>query len=156
MEDLRRYLLSVIFASLICGLLPQILREGSAKALLKTVCGLALTGTILSPLKTFRMELPELLPSVQEEAAFAVSQGEAAAETALAQVIKSRCEAYIQDKGTALGASLRAEFQLTREPPYVPESVTISGQVSEAARSELQQLLTAEFSIPKEAQRWMP
>lgn len=154
MDDLRSYLLSLILTSVICTVLPDLLRDGTAKSLIKTVCGLILAVTVLSPLRSIRLELPEELPLFQAEAAFAAEQGETLAGSALAAVICDKGEAYILDKGAQWGADIQVELTLSRD--CVPVAVTISGEISPEGRNVLQELLETQFAIPKEAQTWIP
>ena len=156
MGQIRSYLLSVILTAVICGLLPDLLREGGIKTLLKTVCGLVLTVTVLSPLGEIRLEFPQENVLFRQEAAFAAADGEEIAHDALTAVIRSKAEAYILDKAALWDADIRVELELSREEPYEPVAARFYGEISDQNKAKLQELLVTEFAIPKEAQTWMP
>lgn len=156
MEQLRSYLLSLILTALICSLLPELLSDGGPKTFVKTLCGLVLAVTALSPLKKVRIELPEQLPMFQQDAASAAAEGTSLGEDALRSVIKSEAEAYILDKGAQWCDDLRVELELDDSPPYGPSAARISGTISEEGKQALQALMEEALAIPKEAQMWMP
>ena len=156
MDGIRSYLLSVILVAVICSLLPELLREGTVRTLVKTACALVLTVTVLKPLGNISLDFTEVFPSFQDSAVFAAEEGENLAADVTREVIKERSEAYILDKAAQLGVEIRVEVELLREPPYSPAAVRISGAVSPQARGALEELLADEFQIPKEAQEWTP
>lgn len=156
MDGIRSYLLSVIAVAIICGLLPELLREGAARTLLKTACGLVLTVTVLKPLSNVSISFSEDFPAFRDSAVFAADEGENLAIEALTEVIKAKSEAYILDKAAQWGMDILVEVELDPEPPYAPVAVRISGEASPQARSEMEELLAGQFQIPKEAQSWMP
>ena len=156
MDGVRSYLLSVIAVAIICGLLPELLRESGTKTLVKTACGLVLTVTVFKPLGNISIAFSDDFPDFQSNAAFAAAEGEDLARAAVTEVIKIQSEAYILDKAAQLGEEIQVEIELALEPPYVPVSVRITGDTSREARRELEALLVAQFQIPKEAQLWTP
>ena len=156
MEEIRSYLLSLILTAVICLGLPDLLREGCAKKLLKTLCGLVLAVTLLSPLGHIRLEVPQELPGFREEAALAADSGETLVREALTDVIRAEMEAYILDTGIQGAGDLRLELTLSQEPPYATVAVTLSGTLSPEEKDALQELLEIQFDIPKEAQTWIP
>lgn len=156
MEGIRSYLLSVILVAVICSLLPELLRQGSAGRLVKTACGLVLTVTVLKPLGSISLDFSGNIPSFQDSAVFAAEEGENLAADAMREVIKAHSEAYILDKAAHWEADIHVEIELSQEPPYTPVAVRVSGAASPQARSSLEELLADEFQIPKEAQKWTP
>ena len=156
MNQLHSRLFSLIIACLLRSLLPELLPEGTAKTLVKFLCGIAVAVTLLSPLTDARFSLPEDLPYFREEAAFAAEEGESLARESRMAVIKSACEAYILDKGAPEDPGILLDLDISSEPPHVPVSARIRGSLSPEEKETLQRLLTEDFSIPKEAQMWMP
>lgn len=156
MEDIRKYVLSVIISALFCGILPGLLQNGALKDLTKAVCGLILTLSVVSPFRDFSLSLPEgaFFPG-EESASGAVSEGEALAQEAAAQIIKAETEAYILDKAAELNAQLQVDVCVSRDNPPVPVSAVISGKVSNQTRSTLQEILSVQLNIPKEDQTWI-
>ena len=156
MAEIRSYVFSVIAVVMICSLLPELLKESTAKTLVKTACGLVLTLTVLKPLGNFTVTFAEDLPSYRRDAALAASEGEALAGAAVTEVIKTQSESYIQDRAAQLGEEIWVDIELAPESPHIPVAVRITGDLSQETRKELEELLVEQFQIPKEAQLWTP
>lgn len=156
MNELRLWLFSLMAACLLRSLLPELLPEGAVKTIVKFVCGIAVTITLLSPLGSTSFDFPEDIPYFREEAAFAAEEGETLARESRMAVIKSACEAYILDKGDLEDSGILLELDICPEPPHMPVSARIRGALSPEEKEILQRILTEDFSIPKEAQMWMP
>ena len=156
MNELRMWLFSLIVACLLRSLLPELLPEGGTKTLVKSVCGIAVILALLSPLASSSLSLSGDIPYFREEAAFAAEEGESLARESRMAVIKSACEAYILDKGSLEESGILLDLDISPEPPHVPVSARIRGSFSPEEKETLQRILTEDFSIPKEAQTWMP
>ncbi len=155
MGGLREYLLNVVAAAFICGILSGLFPEGSGKKLLRLVCGVFLTIVVLRPVVGLNPDfLTDSLLSLQSDGSRFTAQGEEMTDQALRERIKQQAEAYILDKAAELNASIQAEVELSQQSPLVPLSVTISGTVSPYARTQLEQMLLADLGIAKENQVW--
>lgn len=155
MEGLRRYVISVTAAALICGVITGIVKKGGAGELIRMLCGLVLAFTILYPISGLNLEALtfDLLPSAWEGESMA-AQGEKISRQSMADIIKSETEAYILDKAAALEVSLTAEVSLSEDDIPVPVGVTLSGSLSPYARSQLTNVIEKDLGIPKEKQLW--
>ena len=123
--------------------------------LTQMLCGIFMTITIISPLKDIVVrDWSSWAESLSLEADAAVGQGSAAMEDALNQSIRNQVEAYILDKSQQLGAALTVSVQLSQDPIPVPVSVTVFGDVSPYAKSQLQRILSEDLGISKEDQHW--
>lgn len=148
-----RFVLSVISAALICGILQSIVKEGSCARVLKILCGIFLIITVLKPLK--KIEFPDLsqwTASWEKEAEDAVRDGKQVYEKEYASGIQARLQAYILDKAAQLGLSVRVDIALSTD--NIPESVIISGTAGKREREQLETILTRDLGIPKEKQQW--
>lgn len=155
MEALRQYIISVVAAALICGIITGLFPKGAAREVMKLVCGLFLAYTVLRPMAGAELGHLEDLPfsfSSQGEAAAAL--GTQMAEESLAQFIKEETQAYILDKASKLGLTLEADVTLDEE--NIPVAVTLRGQVSPYDRSRLERMLTQDLAIAKENLQWKP
>lgn len=155
MEALRQYIISVVAAALICGIITGLFPKGAAREVMKLVCGLFLAYTVLRPMAGAELGHLEDLPfsfSSQGEAAAAL--GTQMAEESLAQFIKEETQAYILDKASKLGLILEADVTLDEE--NIPVAVTLRGQVSPYDRSRLERMLTQDLAIAKENLQWKP
>lgn len=155
MEALRQYIISVVAAALICGIITGLFPKGAAREVMKLVCGLFLAYTVLRPMAGAELGHLEDLPfsfSSQGEAAAAL--GTQMAEESMAQFIKEETQAYILDKASKLGLTLEADVTLDEE--NIPVAVTLRGQVSPYDRSRLERMLTQDLAIAKENLQWKP
>ena len=50
MEALRQYVISVVAAAMLCGIVVRLFPNGSGKQVGKLICGLFLAYTVLSPI----------------------------------------------------------------------------------------------------------
>lgn len=148
-----RYVLSLITAALIGGILTGLLPGSSCGKALKLLCGIFLMAAVLRPLGS--LTLPDLdtwLESWDREAEAAARVGEDYLQAQKRQVISQRLEAYILDKAEQLGAQLTAKVTLDGQD--CPEAVTLEGTWSQTQQEQLRQLLETELGIPKERQQW--
>lgn len=155
MEALRQYIISVVAAALICGIITGLFPKGAAREVMKLVCGLFLAYTVLRPMAGAELGHLEDLPfsfSSQGEAAAAL--GIQMAEESMAQFIKEETQAYILDKASKLGLTLEADVTLDEE--NIPVAVTLRGQASPYDRSRLERMLTQDLAIAKENLQWKP
>lgn len=156
MEGLRQYLLGVISAAAICGMVLPLLPEGSIRQWLQLVCGIFLTVTLLSPLAGGRLE--DLLPSFPdygEQARLEAAAGREMADQAQKDIIKKTLEAYVLDKAKDQGAAISVDITLSDGELPVPVTAAICGEVTEKQKEILTSILEAELGIPKEAQTWI-
>ncbi len=154
MGGLGQYMISVAAAAVICGVVSK-LTEGSWKEMLRLLCGLVLTVTVLRPLAGANPEEWLELPFSYSNSARAIAQsGENMAREAMADIIKSEAEAYILDKAAALNADITVEVIVADEGEPVPAAVRIRGQASPYARRRLESIVQTELGIGKEDQQW--
>ena len=123
---LREYILSIASASVITGILTALLdKKGTAGTLGKMFCGIFLAITMVRPLANLSFDsVTDWMDNYWEEGTFLAGEGEALTSASTQAIIKSRCEAYIQDKGADLGLELTAEVSLDSQSPYAPVEVT--------------------------------
>ena len=155
MDGIRQYLLTVITAAVLCGILEAIpAQKGSGNAVRKLICGLFLTVTVAAPLTRldFTQWIPEEALWNQDGSDMAAAGAEAAAIERNA-IIKSAAETYILDKAAALEVSLTAEVTVSEDG--TPESVILSGVLSPYARQVLSNTIASDLAIAKERQKWI-
>lgn len=153
MEALRQYIISVVCAAVLCGVVMGIFQQGTARSILKLVCGLFLAYTVLMPLgKLDISQLEELALDFSTDASQAIAQGETFAEEATRERIKALTEAYILDKATALGA--KVEVEVTLDEKGLPCFAKLRGEASPYQRQQLQRYLTLDMGIAKENLQW--
>ena len=153
MEALRQYVISVVAAAMLCGIVVRLFPNGSGKQVGKLICGLFLAYTVLSPISRVDFsKLPDFSLRCMDDAEDAAAMGENLARDSMADIIKEETEAYILDKAEAYQAQITADVSLT--PDGLPESVTYTGAPSDEIRQLLENMVTEDLGIPKENQRW--
>lgn len=156
MESVQNYLISVVAASVVCGIVNSIMgKKGTAASVIKLVTGIFLSLTVISPLVQIRLtDLEYVTDSLALDASMAAAYGEDLSIQAMTSIIKSEAEAYILDKAASLGVELEVEVTLQDTDPYAPESVCLKGSASPYVKSQLTQYIAKQMGIPEEAQLW--
>lgn len=157
MEGLRGWLLTVIYACLLCALAGALMPRGPARRAGSLVCGLVLLCAVLSPLPGLRLEEGRLW---LEEYLAGVERREQALEEQVGQEMKAVIEeeyaAYIVDKARQLGIACRARVSCRAdgEGLMLPEQVEVAGVSSDEAQSRLTQIIEEELLVPPERQTY--
>lgn len=156
MEQIREYLVSILCASMICGIaLALVGKKETLGKLMKILTGLILTVVVLSPWVSIRLDdITFYLEDLQFEAEDAVASGSAYAASSMEEIIIENVQAYILDKAASQGVEVTVEVRLSKEYPQVPTGVTISGSVSPYAKRILSQDISQNLGIPVEDQLW--
>ena len=155
MDGLRQYVISVVAAAIICGIITGLIQKGTAKEIVKLVCGFFLAFTVIHPIADFDISsLSDFGFAYSGDAAEAAALGENIAQESLREIIKAETEAYILDKATALNLELSVEVSISEDDTPVPVAVCLSGEASPYARQQLQGTLQSDLGIAKENQLW--
>ena len=150
MEALRQYVISVVAAAMLCGIVVRLFPNGSGKQVGKLICGLFLAYTVLSPISRVDFsKLPDFSLRCMDDAEDAAAMGENLARDSMADIIKEETEAYILDKA----ADLHAEVTVGEDS--LPTAVTLSGEASPYARRQIQAMIANDLGISKENQKWI-
>lgn len=157
METVRTYLLGVIAAAIVCGIVTRILGDkGTQGAMAKLIAGLFLAFTVIRPVADLSIgSVADLTDQYSAAGADAAAEGERMTREALALSIKSQTEAYILDKAEALNVTLTVEVTLSEEDIPTPASVCLTGKVSPYAKQRLQTVIADDIGIDKEHQTWI-
>ena len=154
MEALRQYVISVVAATMLCGIVVRLFPNGSGKQMGKLICGLFLAYTVLSPISRVDFsKLPDFSLRCMDDAEDAAAMGENLARDSMADIIKEETEAYILDKAADLHANLRVAVTIGED--NLPAAVTISGEASPYARRQIQAMIANDLGISKENQKWI-
>lgn len=155
MEGLRQYVISVVTAALACGIVSGLTPKGTAKELVRLLCGVFLAFTAIRPITGLDFNaLAEFSFPYAREAEQAAAMGENMARQSLADIIKEESEAYILDKAAALNTDLTVEITVSDDDAPVPVAAVLCGEVSPYARQQLETILQSELGIAKENQLW--
>lgn len=154
MQQLGKYVVTLITMSLICGMLLSLFQKGRMRSLLRFVCGVFLTIIAVSPLTN--LSVPDLSLYASDylsDGEVLANQGENIAAAQINERIKNMLEAYILDKATAIQAEIAADVILDTEG--IPESVILSGKITADAQQKLTEVIAKDLGIPKEKQQWI-
>lgn len=156
MEVVGEYIIRIFIASAVCSVLPSFLSETSSKGIIKIICGIFMTVTIISPILNIdfnyianHLEQFDIYGSVA-----AAEQGVQDANLAQERLINERVTAYILDKAESLQMSIDVDLIMSDEPPLIPYSILIHGDYSPYSRKVLTAYLSEEIGIPEERQQW--
>lgn len=157
MDGVKSYLLSIITAAIISGLVISIAgKKGMNAAVIKLLVGIFMAITVISPwTKLEIVSISEFLSDTKIEAGVSISEGQKLATETKSLIIKSKTEAYILDKADSLGLEVDAEVTVTGTDPPIPDAVALKGQASPYAKKRLQQLIEQDLGIPEEKQLWI-
>ena len=156
MDALRQYLLSVIAAAIISGCIMSLVGKNlSVNHLIRLLCGIFVTVTILKPVTQFRIpSADELFQNVTDDAQVHIQNGIDEAAREQKRIITQHTEAYILEKASAYNCDLKVCILLSEEAPYEPIGIRLSGAVSPYAKRLLSNWLRESLNIPTEAQEW--
>ena len=155
-ENLKEYIIAVISAAVICGLITGICeKNGASGGLIRMLCGIFMAITVLSPLVRIRISDFELyLDTLAYDGAMAAEAGNLSAKEELSLRIIESTEAYILDKASSMGLSVEVEVTLSQENIPKPQAVYIKGTVPPYAKSLLKEWFKDNLGIGEENQRW--
>ncbi len=156
MEFVRQYLMSLIAAAMIVGIVTAIVKtKGSGGAIIRLVSGIFLALVMLSPVLKIEIRgFMDFYNDISLDAADAVNTGKNMVQNEMHTIIKENLEAYILDKASALQLDVDVDIFLTEELPPAPDSITIKGSVSPYNKQVFQAFLIDEIGIPREQQIW--
>jgi len=155
MESLRQYVLQLIAAALLCGIVTGLVNKGHLKEIVKIICGIFLSITALQPMVGMDMSfLTDYIDQFSDVTAEAVASGEEFARDSTGEIIKAECEAYILDKAAELNTQITVTVKLSKDNPPIPVSVQISGAVTPYIRLRLEEIIQQDLGITKENQIW--
>ena len=156
MENIRSYLLGVVAAAILCGIVTRLLgQKGTQGTMAKLMAGLFLAFTVIRPMANISLDdLTDFADRYADAGQQAALEGELLTKEALASSIKTQTEAYILDKAAALSLDLKVEVTVSGEGIPTPTAVRVSGKASPYAKRRLQSIITEDLGIDKECQTW--
>lgn len=154
MNALVQYMLMVISAAIVAGIILRLSGQGTMGTIVKLLCGLFMALTMISPI--LELELPDVegwFANYGAQGHAAADAGAEMAQDSVHAIIKDRVRAYILDKAALYDASL--DVQVTLDDAGVPSGVTVRGMISPGAKAALIKIIETDLNIGKEDQRWI-
>ena len=154
MDGLREYVIRVVAAALISGVVIRLTEGIGSGEIIRMLCGLFMTLILLQPIIGRReLQWEFMLPQIRRQAEENVLEGVAAAEKIRQEVIMRQAETYISNRAAEMDTEIQAEIMLGED--NLPESVVLTGAVSPLNKSRLTQIIASELGIPRERQEWI-
>lgn len=157
MDSLSEYILSITAAALLCAIAQHIVGKNTLiGGMIKTICGVFLTVTVLSPIVKIKLDdLESYYQDFQIAADEISSSGITLANNTMEDIIKDKTEAYILDEAMKIGLTVQVKIQLSNSIPPVPVSVNIQGYASPYKKSQLCRTITENLEIAGENIQWI-
>ena len=150
MDQLRTWLLGVVFAAFATGLANELAPKGREKALIRMVGGVLMVLTLLRPLGAIEWsEISVRVGSFSQQAEIYRAQQ----ENALSSIIAERLETYIWDKATELGIVCAVRVEMSCGESGIPVAQTV--EISAAHDPVLSDWLEEVVGIPAKQQIWL-
>lgn len=154
MDGLREYVIRVVAAALISGVVIRLTEGIGSGEIIRMLCGLFMTLILLQPIIGRReLQWEFMLPQIRRQAEENVLEGVAAAEKIRQEFIMRQAETYISNRAAEMDTEIQAEIMLGED--NLPESVVLIGAVSPLNKSRLTQIIASELGIPRERQEWI-
>ena len=155
-DILRSWLLALTAAALLGAVCKSVTPKGKVRAVVLLACSAASAAALLSPLK--RLDSEMILGEIAGQYARQTAESERLEQTNDAlrrSIIESMTEAYISERGKALGLELTVDVQARWDGSYwLPWQAELTASGPEQAKSDLARLLETELGIPRERQSW--
>lgn len=157
MDQIRQYIISITVAAIICAIISGLIgKKGTQGSIIKLLCGLFLSITIISPWLHLDVNyIADYFNEIKIDAGDSVDHGQTLANMSREAIIKAQTEAYILDKASSMQLDITVEVTLSDTDLPVPYSVVLRGSASPYAKQNLQRIITSDLGIPEENQEWI-
>lgn len=151
---MREYIISVICAAVICAIATDLGgRKGASGQILKLICGVFLSFTVIRPVTDVKMEDFSFFASDIATDAFQVSDlGKTKSRNEMEAIITGEVAAYILDKAGDFNGELTVDVKLDEN--LIPRRVILTGSISPKEKQSLQEMIEKDLGIGKEDQIW--
>lgn len=156
MDAIREYLIGVVAAALLCGIISTLVgTKGTVGVAMKLVSGLLMLLAVVRPWTSITFDdLFGWADDIRADGSAIVFSGESMADETYRASIKQQLKAYIVDEAKALGCELTVEVILSDDDIPVPKQVRLAGEISPYARQTLTNLMVQQLGIDREDLIW--
>lgn len=156
MNELKQYIMSVVGAALVCGVIKSLVSgSGMKAAVVNMMCGLFVAITALTPV--LKIEIPDLhnyINPISDTANEITQQAVTSTRQDMARIIMEEVRAYILEKANSLNMNIDVEVKLD-DKELTPIGAIIVGSVSPYEKTVLGEYMERTLDIPEEKQQWM-
>lgn len=157
MEILRNWLFGITAAAMVLALADSLMPDGTVKKVGKLAGGLLLIVVILRPILGLDYEaMAGALANYRFESEEYSNSLEIENERLKKIIIEDRTGAYIQDKAIEMGIECSADVSCRADEDgiFYPDSVVVSGKLTQEQINRLMRTIEGEVAIPPENQRY--
>ena len=155
MDSVRRYIISVSAAAVLCSIAKALLPKGNAKVLVTILCGSFLTYTIIFPFRDIKLDTfldPVISKDIFESDE--VREGREIRYDTISKMIIDNTETIVENKALEYGVIVTAEVTVSEDDIPIPISITVYGSVSPFIQKQLQEFIRNDLGITEEKQLW--
>lgn len=154
MADLKTYLLAVISAAVVCGVLCNAVQNTASAEQVRFLCRICFAITLIAPLSSlFHQDWLPALGSSQESTAWVTQEGIEMNQQEMKSIITQKVEAYIVSIAQERGLSVQAQVLLNDE--MLPCGAVMQCQDPELSQAQLSPIIEMVLGISKEDQQWI-
>ena len=150
------YLISVSAAAIVSSCIKSFFSgKDAVSTLIQTICGIFVSLVAIQPVAQLEFTAFQMpISAFSDSAEHIVASAQEDAALKQQSVIKEKTEAYIFDKAKAMGCRITVSVELSQDPPFLPQAVSLTGDLSPHARNQLTTMIATDLGIQPEAQRW--
>lgn len=151
---MKEYIFSVVCAAVLCAAVADMVeKKGSSGQILKLICGVFLSFTVIRPVTEVELEEFTLFTADIAADAFQISdQGQNQSYNEMEAIITGEIAAYILDKASDFSQDLQVDVKLDEN--LIPVRVFLSGSISPGGKLQLEETIEKDLGIAKEDQIW--
>lgn len=156
MEEVKGYVMRLVAAGFLCGILKMFFRHDKGIAILiQFVMGIAMTFIAISPLTNLEFrEINMYLDAADWNNDGIVEEGVVQAREAMSLHISEMTKAYIEEEAMAMGVNLNIEVEVSNEEIPQPVGVILEGKVSPYIKQYISNKITSDLGICEDKQIW--
>lgn len=156
MNRVTEYLLSITAAAVICVVVKSIIdRKSHVGNMIAVISGVFMLITVLSPLLSGSLgDLGKYFDEFYLPGDDVALQAMEESHEEMKQIIKTQSEAYILEEAKRMSLNISVEVNVSDGSPPVPDSVTVTGNISPYKKEALSKYISDNFSIPQESLQW--
>ena len=156
MDDLIRQLCAL---SILGGVALSLTPEGSGRRVMSFACSVVMLCCVLVGLKSMDWNTYSIeLSRYREREKIFLEQSSEIRDELDRRVIESEFRAYVLEQAVRLGSPIRdvsVRVDWSTEGLWVPNNITVYGNLNEQEKGSLAQMFETELGIPGERQEWI-
>lgn len=152
MEQIGRYLLQIVAAAILCGIIGNLCNSSAFDSLIRLILGAVMLLAVTKPIRNHQFfDIDFDFDAITAHGEQIIAQGENSAKNAMSQIISEKVNTYVENKASCWGADVQVQTAIKNG---IPDTITISGEVSPYVRTQLASWIEAEIGIKGEALDW--